>query len=47
VLDCLDVKANERLAIKVVRSVPRYLDAAQQEIEILQKIKNADPIQKS
>ena len=42
VLDVHDTCTNERLAIKVVRSVPRYLDAAQLEIEILEKIKLKD-----
>ena len=36
-----------RTAIKVVRSVKRYLDAAYVEIEILEKLKAADPKRKS
>jgi len=43
VLDCLDLKYNERIAVKVVRSVKRYLQAAETEVDILEKIKRADP----
>jgi serine/threonine protein kinase len=32
----------DRLAIKVIRSVPRYMEAAKLEVEILHKIKNAE-----
>lgn len=42
VLEVLDKRRNERVAMKVVRSVRRYLEAAQVEIEILDKIRQAD-----
>lgn len=42
VLDVYDLRDRTRLALKVVRSVPRYLDAAQVEVDILDKIRRAD-----
>ena len=42
VLDVFDTKHHQRLALKVVRSVSRYLDAAAIEIDILDKIRRAD-----
>lgn len=47
VLDVYDTQTHTRLALKVVRSVPRYLDAAQVEVDILTKIQRADPAGKS
>ena len=47
VLDVYDTQTHTRLALKVVRSVPRYLDAAQVEVDILTKIQRADPQGKS
>ena len=46
-LDVYDTRTSSRLALKVVRSVPRYLDAAQVEVDILTKIARADPEGKS
>lgn len=43
VLDVFDRLNQERLALKVVRSVPRYAEAAQVEVDILQRLKAADP----
>lgn len=43
VLDVYDTKHRERIALKVIRSVKRYLDAAYIEIEILEKLRKADP----
>lgn len=42
VLECWDRKYSERVAMKVVRSVKRYLDAAYVEIDILDKIRQSD-----
>ena len=42
VLDVYDTKHHQRLALKVVRSVSRYLEAAAIEIDILDKIRKAD-----
>ncbi|XXQ39234.1 Protein kinase domain-containing protein [Plasmodiophora brassicae] len=43
VLECIDHKRDRRrVAVKAVRSVDRYLDAAGIEVEILQKIADAD-----
>ena len=47
VLDVYDVKHQQRLALKVVRSVQRYLEAAAIEIEILEKLRQADPRKES
>jgi len=43
VLDVYDTKHRERIALKVIRSVKRYLDAAYIEIEILEKLRKLDP----
>ncbi len=42
VLECLDTKRNERVAIKAVRSVDRYLEAAKIEIEMLERLDRKD-----
>jgi len=42
VLDVYDEKHSERIALKVVRSVKRYLKAAYVEVDILEKIRKAD-----
>lgn len=47
VLDVYDTKHRQRLALKVVRSVKRYLEAAAIEIEILEKLRQADPRKES
>ena len=47
VLDVFDTHTHSRLALKVVRSVPRYLDAAAVEVDILSKIARADPLGRS
>lgn len=47
VLDVLDTKYNDRVALKVIRSVPRYLEAAIAEIRILDKIREKDTERKS
>lgn len=39
VLEVFDYKYKEKIALKVVRSVPRYLDAAHVEVDILEKIR--------
>ena len=38
VLECWDRKKQERIAIKVVRNVPRYREGAEMEIDVLEKI---------
>jgi len=43
VLDVYDTKHREKVVLKVVRSVKRYLHAAYEEIDILEKLRNADP----
>lgn len=43
VLDVYDTKHRERIVLKVVRSVKRYLDAAYVEIDILEQLRSADP----
>jgi dual-specificity kinase len=47
VLDVMDTKRRRRSALKVVRSVRRYLDAAWVEVDILKKLQNADVYRKS
>lgn len=47
VLDVLDRKYNDRIALKVVRAVPRYSEAALVEKDILERMRKADPERKS
>jgi len=47
VLDVYDTKHRQRLALKVVRSVQRYLEAAAIEIDILEKLRKEDPRKES
>lgn len=47
VFNCIDKKYDALVAVKAVRSVPRYLDAAEVEIEILERINREDPHDKS
>ncbi len=42
VLECFDRKYEEKVAIKAVRSVDRYLDAAKIEIEMLERLDRKD-----
>ncbi|KAJ0038958.1 hypothetical protein Pint_22840 [Pistacia integerrima] len=42
VLDCLDRETGETVAIKVVRSIKKYRDAAMTEIDVLQLLKKND-----
>eukprot|EP00466_Bigelowiella_natans_P016799 jgi/Bigna1/76903/fgenesh1_pg.44_\ len=43
VLDTIDTKYNRNIALKVIRSERRYLDAAYREVEILRRISELDP----
>jgi len=47
VLEVYDYKHGEKIALKVVRSVKRYLEAAYVEVDILDKIRKADRGQSS
>lgn len=42
VLECLDNQKNEFVAIKVVRSIHKYREAAMIEIDVLQKLARHD-----
>jgi len=42
VIECIDNKRGIRVAVKIVRSVKRYLDAAEIEVEILNKLDELD-----
>jgi len=42
VLEVFDYKHSEKIALKVVRSVKRYLEAAYVEVDILEKIRKSD-----
>jgi dual-specificity kinase len=44
---CTDNKTNERVAIKVIRDIPRYVDNAKIEVDVLQAIRKEDPKRKS
>ncbi len=47
VLRVVDTKYGDELAVKVVRSVPRYLEAARVEEEVLMKLREKDPTKTS
>ena len=42
VLECFDDKHKEAVAIKVIRSVPKYREAAMIEIDVLQRLARHD-----
>lgn len=42
VFECLDRKYEEIVAVKAVRSIRRYLEAAEVEIDILDRIRQED-----
>ncbi|KAL0954621.1 hypothetical protein HGRIS_003579 [Hohenbuehelia grisea] len=43
VVEAVDIKTNARVAIKIIRAVPKYRDASKIEVRVLQKLKEKDP----
>ncbi|CAL1716783.1 unnamed protein product [Somion occarium] len=43
VVEALDTETNKRVAIKIIRAIPKYRDASKIEVRVLQKLKERDP----
>lgn len=43
VVEALDTHTNNRVAVKIIRAIPKYRDASKIEIRVLQKLKDKDP----
>ncbi|KAI0734249.1 CMGC/CLK protein kinase [Fomitopsis betulina] len=43
VVEAVDTETNKRVAIKIIRAVPKYRDASKMEVRVLQKLKERDP----
>ncbi|KAI6039818.1 kinase-like domain-containing protein [Pisolithus marmoratus] len=43
VVEAVDVQNHNRVAIKIIRAIPKYRDASKIEIRVLQKLKEKDP----
>lgn len=46
VVEALDTTNNKRVAIKIIRAIPKYRDASKIEVRVLQKLKEKDPMNK-
>lgn len=44
VVECMDTQTNSRVAIKIIRAIPKYRDASKIEVRVLQKLKERDPL---
>lgn len=43
VVEAVDTETNKRVAIKIIRAIPKYRDASKMEVRVLQKLKERDP----
>ncbi|KAF9525652.1 CMGC/CLK protein kinase [Crepidotus variabilis] len=43
VVECVDTQENKKVAIKIIRNIPKYRDASKIEVRVLQKLKERDP----
>lgn len=46
VVEAIDTTNHKRVAIKIIRAVPKYRDASKIEVRVLQKLKERDPLNK-
>ena len=46
VVEAIDTETNKRVAIKIIRAIPKYRDASKIEVRVLQKLKDRDPLNK-
>jgi dual-specificity kinase len=46
VVEAVDTETNNRVAIKIIRAIPKYRDASKIEVRVLQKLKERDPTNK-
>jgi dual-specificity kinase len=44
VVEAFDTQTNKRVAIKIIRAIPKYRDASKIEVRVLQKLKERDPM---
>lgn len=44
VVEAVDTQNNARVAIKIIRAIPKYCDASKIEVRVLQKLKERDPM---
>ena len=42
-VEAVDIQTQNRVAIKIIRAIPKYRDASKIEIRVLQKLKERDP----
>ncbi|TFK40262.1 CMGC/CLK protein kinase [Crucibulum laeve] len=47
VVEALDTQTNNRVAIKIIRAIPKYRDASKIEVRVLQKLKERDPLNRN
>ena len=43
VIEAIDTETNTRVAIKIIRAIPKYRDASKIEVRVLQKLRERDP----
>lgn len=43
-MEAVDTQTKQRVAIKIIRAVPKYRDASKMEIRVLKKLKESDPL---
>ena len=43
VVEAIDTENNSRVAIKIIRAIPKYRDASKIEVRVLQKLRERDP----
>lgn len=46
VVEAVDTETNRKVAIKIIRAIPKYRDASKIEVRVLQKLKERDPTNK-
>jgi dual-specificity kinase len=44
VVEAIDTQNNNRVAIKIIRAIPKYRDASKIEVRVLQKLKERAPL---
>ncbi|GLB40484.1 putative serine/Threonine protein kinases, catalytic domain [Lyophyllum shimeji] len=47
VVEAVDTETNTRVAIKIIRAIPKYRDASKIEVRVLQKLKERDPLNRN
>ncbi|EJD06631.1 CMGC/CLK protein kinase [Fomitiporia mediterranea MF3/22] len=47
VVEAIDTQEQKKVAIKIIRAVPKYRDASKIEVRVLQKLKDRDPFNKN